>query len=127
MRKHEGIDIMKLYSQGNQTSWNKMLTRCFDNQDINTLAKIKYQLSVGMDDLAKLKLNSDDINVQFVRWVRSLEITAKRIIKKKHPMPGDNLSLSNLQNDDPSFKLKALTAKRKRDEELREFLRKSSY
>lgn len=127
MSRHDGIDIMKLYTQGNTKSWNDMLDSCTAALDINRIAQIKRELQIGMSNLEKLKLNTNDINVQFVRWTRSLELTAKRIIKKKHPMPGDNLMITNLQEDDSNFKLKALNAKRKRDEELREFLRKSSY
>lgn len=127
MSRHNGIDIMKLYTQGNTKAWNDMLDSCTAALDINRIAQIKRELQIGMTNLEKLKLNTNDINVQFVRWTRSLELTAKRIIKKKHPMPGDNLMITNLQEDDSNFKLKALNAKRKRDEELREFLRKSSY
>jgi hypothetical protein len=127
MRKSDGIDLMKLYSVGNDKAWNAMLTDCFNKYDINRLAKIKYQISVGMADLAKLKLNDDKMNEWFLRLMRSLEITAKRIIKKKHPMPGDNMSLIQSQEIDSIVKKKMLVAKRKRDDELKKFLKDSSF
>lgn len=127
MSRFDGIDIMKLYTKGNAKMWNDMLDDCAAKLDINKLAQIKRELQIGMTNLDKLKLNTEEINIQFIRWQRSIEITAKRIIKKKHPMPGDTFIASVNQNDDATFKLKSLNAKRKRDDELREFLRKSSY
>lgn len=128
MRKFEPIDLMKLYTLGSHKGWNDFLNECYAKNDINRLAKVKYQISVGMDDLAKQKLNTEEINIQFVRWVRSLEITAKRIIKKMHPMPTDNVNSLQLQTMELSGeKDKALRAKRARDAALQDFMRKSSY
>jgi len=127
MRKHEAIDIMKLYTLGSANGWNDFLSKCYKTNNINALAKVKYQISVGMDDLAKQKLNTDDMNNWFARCVRSLEITAKRIIKKVNPMPFDGISKIQMDNISASDKAKMIAAKRKRDEALKEFLRKSSY
>ncbi len=119
-RKYEAIDLMKLYTHGSVNGWNEFLVKCLNKKDINALAKIKYQVCAGMDDLAKGKLNTEDINVWFVRLTRSLEQTAKKIIRIKHPMPGDNgkkvTDLSDYQ-----------TAKRRRDHELQKFMKDSSY
>lgn len=120
MRKYEAIDLMKLWSMGDHRYWNKMLNECYGNQDINRLAKVRYQIQAGMDDLAKTKLNSEEINIWYIRLLRSLETTAKRIIKVRHPMPGDNPLVAK-QN------LDSLAQKRKRDYELKRFLEKSSY
>lgn len=120
-RKYEPIDLMKLYSKGSNNGWNEMLTDCTLKGDINKLAKIKYQIAVGMTDLAKGKLNTPEIDVWFVRLIRSLELTAKRIIKAKHPLPGDN----------PLIALKIRESvhdiKKKRDGELAKFMRDSSF
>lgn len=126
-RKFEGINILQLYTSGDTQKWNMMLTDCLDRCDINKLARIRYQISVGMTDLAKNKLNSDDLNTQFARWMRSLEITAKKIIKIKNPMPGDVMNNIDLENTNEDIKLKYLNAKRKRDEELKDFFRQSSF
>jgi hypothetical protein len=127
MSAHNGIDILKLYSSGNSTAWNAMLTDCVSKLDINRLIKIKYELSVGMSDLAKKKMNNENINVQFLRWMRSIEITAKRIIKIRNPMPGDNVIVIKGEINHDEYKLRALTAKRNRDKELQDFIKRSAY
>lgn len=119
MRKHEAIDLMKLYSLGSHNGWNEVLTECYDKRDIKRLAKLRYQIQAGMDDLSKLKLNGPDIIEWYCRLVRSIEITAKRIVKRKHPMPGDNNSFNK--------NLDELAAKRKRDEEFNRFMHLSAY
>lgn len=120
-RKYESIDILKLYAKGSTNGWNQMLTDCFNKKDINKLAKLKYQVSAGMTDLAKSKLNTDEINVWFARLVKSLEITAKKIIKVKHPMPGD-YGLKGIKTS-----LDELEIKRKRDRELMKFFKDSGF
>ncbi len=120
-RKFEGIDLMKLYSLGSNNGWNAFLTKCSEQQNINALAKLKYQISVGMTDMAKKKLNTPDIDVWFIRLVRSIELTAKRIIKSKHPLPGDNPLIALKIRED------ANDIKQKRDRELAKFLRDSSF
>lgn len=122
MRKYESIDLLKLYALGDSTSWNKVLLQCLKNQDINRLAKLRYQISAGMDDLAKANANNDQINMWFLRLMRSIELTAKKIIKVRHPMPGDNVMLKNKAQAE-SF----VEVKRKRDQELQNFLISSSF
>lgn len=120
MRRHDPIDLMQLYVKADSTTWNDMLSRCYDNRDINALGMVRYQLQAGMDDLAKSKLNDERMNVWYLRLLRSIEQTAKRIIRVMHPMPGDN-PLTAKQN------LNHLEQKRKRDYELQVFMAKSSY
>lgn len=122
MRKYEAIDLMKLKSLGSHVGWNQMLTDCFDKRDINRLAKIRYQIQAGMDDLVKSKLNTSEMNVWYCRLMKSLEITAKRIIKAKHPLPQDNPLIAK-----KTEYLKFGEAKKRRDLELKSFLQKSSY
>ena len=117
---------MKLYTHGRVEVWNEALTDCYNKKDINRLAKIKYQLSAGMDDLAKLKMNTEKINLWFLRLQRSIEVTAKRIIKAKFPMPGDTLTIDNKSMNDTEKK-RMLLAKRKRDQELNKFMHDSNY
>jgi len=122
MRKFESIDLMKLYSMGSNNGWNKFLNQCFETRNINALAKMRYSVQAGMDDLAKKKLNTDDINVWFCRIIRSLEITAKRIIKVNLPLPQDNPLIANNKEW-----MDQKIIKKKRDEELAKFMRSSSY
>lgn len=127
MRKYEAIDLMKLYSQGSANGWNEFLTDCFIKNDINKLAVVKYKISAGMDDLAKQKLNTEEMNIQFARWVRSIEITARRIIKKMFPLPGDTIIKSELDLMSKTDKDLMQKAKNSRDKALRDFMIKSSY
>lgn len=127
MRKYEAIDLMKLYTHGSSNGWNDFLTECYNKNDINKLAVVKYRISAGMDDLAKQKLNSDAINVQFVRWVRSIEVTARKIIKKLYPLPNDTIVKSELDVLNKVEKEKMMKAKQLRDRALQDFMRKSSY
>jgi len=122
MRKYQSIDLMKLYSQGSTNGWNEFLTNCYKKRNINALAKMRYSVQAGMDDLAKKKLNTDDLNAWFCRVIKSIEITAKRIIKAKHPLPGDNpLIAKKLEYVDQKI------IKQKRDQELAKFMAASSY
>lgn len=97
--------------------WNFWLKRCEKNGDINELVKVRYGLQVGMDDLAKKGLNTPAISEMFVRWTRSIEKTARNIIKKKH-------KFSSVIAKDYA---KAHQAKRRLEREFEDFLRKSSF
>lgn len=119
-RKYEAVNLMKMYTEGNFVLWNDMLTDCVRKLDINRLAVLRYSLQAGMDDLAKRKLNTPKINEWWARLMRSTEITAKRIIKIKHPMALDNPLMAKTHKHE-------LAAKRKRDKELAKFLQESSY
>jgi hypothetical protein len=113
---------MKLYSQGSSNGWNEFLTNCYNKRDINALGRMRYSVQAGMDDLAKKKLNTDEINAWFCRIIKSIEITAKRIIKVRHPLPGDNPLIAK--------KLEYIDSKlinQKRDQELAKFMATSSY
>ncbi|MBK8260102.1 MAG: hypothetical protein IPK80_02055 [Nannocystis sp.] len=70
-----------------------------------------------MDDLAKKKLNTEEMNIWFIRLNRSIENTAKKILREKYPLPEDNpLDFENRT---------AVTGdmKKKRDDELAKFLK----
>lgn len=120
-RKYEAINLMKLYSLGSANGWNEILTDCYRKQDINRLAKIRYQIAAGMDDLVKQKLNTEEMILWFIRLNRSLEITAKKIVRQKYPLPNDNPLAT------ADFSSASLEAKRKRDHELAVFFKNSSY
>lgn len=120
MRKYEAIDLMALYSTRSYVAWNTMLTKNLREMNINGLAKVRYQIQAGMDDLAKKKLTNEDIIVWYLRLMRSIEKTAKQILRIKHPMPGDNPLVAKKYPD-------RLSAKRARDQEFQKFLHTSSY
>jgi len=120
-RKHPTIDLMKLYSFGSHNGWNEFLDKCILNMDINALARARYGVQAGMSDLAEANLNTDEINVWFARLIKSIDATAKCIVRKRHPLKTDN----------PLFRLTAsldeIAAKKKRDQELRAFLYEGSF
>ena len=119
-RKWDGIDLMKLYSQGHFTKWNAFLKKCRESQDVEALKKTLYGIQVGMDDVVKKNLANESLVNFFLRLQRSIEKTAKEIFRAKYPNPCDHPKLAK---EYASF----IEAKRKRDEEFEGFLRKSSF
>ena len=115
------IDLMKLYTESNSVKWNDFLTECFRNHDINRLMATRIGLQAGMKVLADGKLNSDKINSWYIRLNRSIEETAKKIIRVRHPMPTDNPNNKEFKTE------KWIQAKKNRDNEFEEFLLRSSY
>lgn len=103
------------------TKWNMWLTRCLENNDLNELIKVRYGLQAGMDDLVKKKLSTPQVVEMFLRWISSIERTARQIIKKKNPLPNDS---SLLKKDMTS---ETLRIKRSRDLEFDKFLTKSAF
>jgi hypothetical protein len=122
MRKHNAIDLMKLKAHGSHVGWNEALTKYYNDLDINGLAKLRYSIQAGMDDLVKAKLNTEEMNLWFLRLNRSIELTAKRIIKIKIPLPQDQPLIAK----DLEF-VSVATQKKKRDDELMAFLLRSAY
>lgn len=120
MRKHESIDLLKLYAKADNEAWNTMLDTLVKNRDINKIGEIRYSLQAGMDDLVKKKLDDEKIVLWFIRLNRSLENTARIILKKLKPNPHDLAKSLDHGKD-------LLDEKRMRDAELREFLRKTAF
>lgn len=121
MRKFEAIDLAKLYALGSANGWNEILSERLAKRDIDGLAKLRYQIAAGMDDLAKKKLNTEEMNIWFIRLNRSIENTAKKILREKYPLPEDNpLDFENRT-------AKTYDLKKKRDDELARFFKKSAY
>jgi hypothetical protein len=121
--KSPPIDLMKLIlqildDQGEQ--WNKYLRRSRRKQDIAGLTDTLHRVQVGMDNLAKAKLNTEQVAAIFVRIQRSIENTIREIIKEKIPSVHDD-PLS--QHHSP----KLLELKRERDRDIEKFLRKNSF
>jgi hypothetical protein len=119
-RKYDEFDLLKLYSSGSFRGWNEYLNTCFLNNNINSLASMRYALQAGVDKLARQKLNDDKMSVFYLRLMKSVEDTAKKIIRKTHPLPTDNPLIAKNNLD-------TLAIKRRRDAELELFFKNSSY
>ena len=101
--------------------WNEWLTRCLDKNDLEQLIKVRYGLQVGIDDLNKKGLSSQTIVEIWCRWVGSIEKTARRIIKKRYPIPKIDAKM------DPDTFAKTFKAKKMLENEFEIFMRKSSF
>jgi len=100
-RPYGTIDIMSLYSKSKLDTWNDYLTRCYKTRNIRELEKMTHRLCVGMDDLAKDKLNSQEMINFYQRIQRSVEKTLKFMWRDKYtnPLydPWDIKALGNLK------------------------------
>ena len=117
---------MKLWTLGSANGWNEFLTKSLESNNINSLARMRYSLQAGMDDLVKLKMNDEKMSVFYMRLLKSVEITAKKIIKKINPSIFDAPTLHGIKTKKQK-PLSALEAKRKRDKDLELFLTNSSF
>lgn len=111
----EASKSKKIFSS--HEKWNIWLTKCFLSENIDELVRVKRSLQIGMDELVRKRLNNDMINEMFIRWVASIDKTARKIVHRRYPMPP-------VDSKDHS---KALKIKRERDLELEKYLLKSSY
>lgn len=119
-RKPDALDLMKLYTQGSAVEWNNFLTNCFKKRDLEKLATTRRQLQAGMAKIAKQKLNTEKIELFFIRLQNSLENTMKKIVRAKMPNPCDNpLKAKDWLHKKGDKKL--------RDENLERYLKKTGY
>ncbi len=120
MSKLDSIDLMKLWSLGSNNGWNDFLTECDRTDSISRLQDCRRRIQVGMKDLAKKKLNTDEIDVWFARLIKSLDKTMTKIDKRLNPMQNDN-PLNTTK--DP----RQIAAKKERDLRREKFTIKGSY
>lgn len=118
--KHLKIDLLNLYANTSHNEWNKFLAVCRQRHDINNLQKVLYGVQLGMDDLVKKKLNTEKMNLWFIRIERSIEKTIRDIIREKDPNP-----LDNPHNADKH--INSLGDKRARDHRIEQFLKEIRY
>ena len=111
------IDLLELYAKSNTNEWNIFLTKCVQTKNLLALRNVLYGIQLGMNDLAAKKMNTEKVNVFFIRLQRSIENTMKEIIKLKNPHP-----LDNPYNKEKYGHL--IETKRDRDQEIERYLRK---
>lgn len=97
--------------------WNNWLKECLRKKDLADLIKVRYGLQVGMDDVVKKGLATPALCEMFVRWQRSIEKTARQIIKSRH----------KITHAIATDYFRALEEKRRIDAEFEAFLRDSSF
>ena len=120
-RKYPPIDVLKLYSQLDAALWNEFLTRALQRRDVEGLKQALYGIQAGMAEVAAKNLNSEKVNLFFIRLQRSIEITAKKLFREKYPSPLDDSLLVH------EYSATHLDAKRKRDHAFEKFLREASF
>lgn len=108
-------------AQSDQKRWNRFLSECLANLDINRLARTKRALQKGMSDVVNKKMSTPVIADFFIRLDRSIWNTIQKIIRQKIPMPGDNSKLAKQAGEE------WLKKKRARDQEVQAFIKKVSY
>jgi len=119
--QNEEIDILALYAKGSHVGWNKWLSKCQANRDVLKLISVRKGLQINMDKIAKQKLNTEKVNVLFIRLTRSIEKTLKNIFREMYPSPCDDPLLAKESG------LARLAEKRKRDAEFERFLRRHGF
>ena len=99
VRQYPAIDLMKLYATHTASTWNTFLTERRQKKDISGLVKVRYGLQAGMADLVRKKLNSEKMELYFIRLQRSVENTIRDIFRERNPNPCDNplIAKSNLE------------------------------
>lgn len=122
-RKYPTLDIVNLIALWNAGKWNQFLNKCLLDLDLQKLTATLYGIQAGMDHAVTSKISSDKIVETFLRLQRSIEITAKKILRAKYPSPLD----TGMSAKDVEEFTKHITAKRKRDLEFQKFLRDGSF
>lgn len=85
MSRAEAIDLLDLRFQSGTKEWNRFLAVCQHKQDLQTLGDVYRRINMGMADLAKNGLNTDEMSAWYLRLQKSLENTAFEIMKAKMP------------------------------------------
>jgi len=119
-RKYPAIDILELYSNADSKRWNRWLTRRYQEKDLDGLFAMLYGVQAGMDDLVKKKMNTEKLQLFFIRLQRSVENTIRRVLKEKDPNPCDDPTKARDHLDQRDNK-------RRRDEMINRILRDKSY
>ena len=84
----EEIDVLKLYAgliKGfeNNHAWNVWLTNCLDNNKLNVLISVRRGIQIGMATAQRKGLVTDSLSITFCRWTHSIDLTIKKLIKKR--------------------------------------------
>ena len=125
--KYPAIDLVKLLKIWSADDWAAMLGECERKADVEKLKSTLYGICRGMSEIVKVHLNDDRMIASFLNLQRSIEVTMKRILRRKYPSVLDNAPRFNVNLVDPEGMRKEFDNKRKRDLEFSNFLRDSRY
>lgn len=120
MKGQDAIDILKLYAEWDTARWNQWLLKQYRNKNSYYLLETIKNLQLGMDQLAKQKLNSEKISITYCRWIKSIENTLKAIYRDDNDNPLYDPNNSHLKD-------KHINDKRRKDHEFEKFIKKSSW
>lgn len=126
MRQHQAIDLMWLRANVHAKAWIQFVDLCKRTHDVQKLTTTLYGMQAGMADLAKQKLNTEEINVWYIRLTRHLEKGIKQVLREQTPMPGDT-ALGKAKSGSLVHDPKWRQEKKKRDNDLEKFLRGKMY
>ena len=88
--KPQRIDLLKLYVESSSERWRGFIKRAITAENLYLLEHTLYGLQLGMNDLAKQKLNTPKIITWFTQLQRSVEYAIKTLIRKRQPNPLDD-------------------------------------
>jgi hypothetical protein len=87
----------------------------------------RYGLQAGLSDAVKKGFKNDKLDLWVMKRIRDIEKAMRIILKRKHPMPGDQVISKNNKGQRIDFAEDAKSAKRKRDREFERFLMESNF
>lgn len=126
-RKYPAIDLIRLTMSEGHVEWRTVLKKCERDSDLERLRALIYGLGAGMDLAVKNKLSSPKLEEIYAMLVRSVEVVAKRIFRKRFPMMADDPNfLRNVDTSkyDPN---KEIRMKRQRDAAFLKFLNEARF
>ena len=82
-RKHEAVDLIKLYAECDSGKWNAFLTKHAQSGNINELGRMLYGIQAGIVDLENKKMNTEKLTIWYCRLVGSLKRTIMDVMKSK--------------------------------------------
>jgi hypothetical protein len=124
--RYPAIDLIALATKWTAKEWSHLMRKCERENDLERLRATLYGIQRGMDILAKSHLNTPKLCELFAIWTRSIEVSAKRIFRKKYPSILETKRDKTTQISQAELQQEFLN-KKKRDVEYQKFLRDSRF
>lgn len=117
----EAIDIIQLVTNFDTKKWNALLAQAERSGDLTWVLNTRRALQVGMADAARKKMNTEKLNLLFIRLQKSLENTGKNIFRSRNKNPMYDPLNAHKYGAGWTEKKRAL------DQEFERILKKSGY